>query len=226
MATTKQTHVIAGRMVEFQDEFLKFPNEDSQYIIQNAGEAIKIWRKALANRHKKDSQPRSTVLGAVVCAMSIPATTIEFVAKDKFVVNVLGSDKVKISYLSSEFKNEFLEKVENFFPGNFIYGRELSHDSADSLIINEFNSSNWTETTLTEIYFMMERHADGETAGLLDDSRANIFYVKNCYDTLRALAVYRYGHGWRMNVYPIDARRKWEAGSRVFSRNFLAYPAS
>lgn len=217
MATTKQAHIIAGRMVEFQDRFEKLSNDDAQYVIQNAGEAIELLIAAISNRHKAAAKEVAAVLGEIIATISIPATTKKFVAKDKLILDTSKKAKVKISYLGDNFKTWFLGKTEEAFAGSTIYGRQLTKKSVDTPILAELGGQE--ETTLTEIYNSMERQANGEAGMLLTNGYANIFYVRDISGTLRAVRVYWYGGGWVVLARSVGYPLEWYAGGRVFSRN-------
>lgn len=219
MATTKQAHVIAGRMVEFQDRFEKLPNDDAQYVIQDAGEAINLFIAAVVNRPKA-AQAVVTILSEIISTVVIPATTEKFVAKDKFKVGTGGRAKVKISYVGDDFKAWFLGKTEEPFAGSTIYGRKLNKGSVDGLILTELGGKEKAETTLAEIYAMMEHQANGENCDLLNNGCANIFYVPDINGTLRTVGGYLRGSGWVVQAYSAEGPNEWSAGGQVFSRNF------
>lgn len=221
MATKKQIPVVAARMVEYQDGFGDLSNESAQWVITNPKEAVALCAKAINDRAKSAVQAAAAILGPIVSATTIPATTVKFIAKDKFVVNTGKDAKVRISYLSPDFKKEFGDKIEEAFAGSIIHGRDLRRNSIDGPIINELGGKEKAETTLAEIYSMMEHDAGGMTNGPLINSHTNIFYVKNINGILRAVSVYWRVEGWIVSVVSVEDPHEWSAGSQVFSRNFL-----
>ncbi|MHB8903723.1 MAG: hypothetical protein ACYC40_01285 [Patescibacteria group bacterium] len=221
MATTKQAQIIAGRMVEFQDKFSVLSNDDAQYVIQNAGEAIDLFINAVANRAKATIQTVTSILSAIISTFVVSATTIKFVAKGKFVVNTSKKAEVKISFLGDNFINWFLGKTEDPFVGSTVYGRKLNKGSVDGPILAELGGQEKAETTLTEIYAMMGRQPNGESGELLNNGYANIFYVRDIDSILRAVRVRWSGDGWSVRAYSVEFPHDWLAGSCVFSRNSL-----
>ena len=219
MATTKQNQMIAGRMVEFQDRFEKLPNDDAQWLIQNAGEAIDLFIAAVINRVKSVAQAVVAILSEILVTVTIPATTEKFVAKDKFKVDTSRKAKVKISYLGDNFKDWFLKKTEEPFSGSTIYGRKLSKNSVDGPILSELGGQEKAETTLSEVFAMMARQANGETGELLTNGYANIFYIRDINESLRAVDVRWLVGGWYVRAYSIVDPGGWHAGCQVFSRN-------
>ncbi len=219
MATTKQKHMIAGRMVEFQDRFEKLSNDDAQWLIQNAGEGIDLFIQAITNRSKTDVPPAPAILSEVISTVTLSATTEKFVAKDKFVVDTGKKAKVKISYVGDNFKAWFTEKTEEPFAGSTVYGRKLNRGSVDGPIISELGGQEKSETTLSEMYAMMERQANGEKSELLNNGYANIFYIRDITGTLRAVTVDWDGGGWYVEALSVGSPLGWFGGSQVFSRN-------
>ncbi|MFA5109391.1 MAG: hypothetical protein WC458_02520 [Patescibacteria group bacterium] len=226
MATTKQNQMIAGRMVEFQDRFSSLSNDDAQYIIQNAGDAIGLFICAIVNRSKSAVQAVVSILSAIVATFSVSSTTEKFVAKDKFKVDTGKKAKVKISYLGDNFKEWFLGKTEDPFAGSTIYGRKLEKNSVDGPILQELGGNEAAETTLTEIYAAMEAQSNGENGDSLINGWVNIFYIKDVNGTLRAVSVRWGGDGWGVFAGSVGGPDEWLAGGRVFSRNSLAPQAS
>ncbi len=219
MATTKQNQMIAGRMVEFQDKFSTLPKDDGQWIIQNTGEAIDLFINAVINRAKTVAQTIITIFGEIIATVTVPVTTDKFVAKDNFKVDTGCKAKVKISYLSDNFKSRFLGKKEEPFFGSILYGRQLKRNSVDGPILSELGGQGKAETTLTEIYAIMAAQSNGEVGNLLNNGWANIFYVGDVNKALCAVVVSWHGGGWRVDAYSVGAPDKWVDGYRVFSRN-------
>lgn len=221
MATTKQTHMIAGRMVEFQEKFSRLSNDDAQYVIQNAGEAIDLFVTAVTNRIQVAVQAAVSLLSAVICSFSVPATRKRFIAKEKFKVDASKKAKVKILHLSDNFQRWFLGKIEEPFAGSTIYGRKLEKDSVDRPILAELGGPEAAKTTLTELYVAMAAQAHGESGALLTNGRANIFYIEDINGLLRAVRVGWFGAGWRVRAYSVGGPDVWDADVRAFSRNYL-----
>jgi hypothetical protein len=73
---------------------------------------------------------------------------------------------------------------------------------------------------------MMERQANDEEGELLNNDYANIFYVRDITNTLRAVIVYWYGDGWDVKANSVEGPVEWDAGDSVFSRNSLVTQAA
>jgi hypothetical protein len=219
MATTKQTQMIAGRMVEFQDRFQRLPKEDAQWMIQNAGEAIDLIIDAVVGRITT-VVPVNQILSAVVSTFTVPATTKEFVVKDNFVVDTSKEAKVKISHLDHNFKAWFMGKTEKVFSGSTVYGRQLEKYAVDSPILVELGGEEVAETSLTELYVAMAAQPNGESGALLNNGRANIFYIRDVSGTLRAVYVLWFDGGWYIPARSVQFPFDWHGGLRIFSHNF------
>jgi hypothetical protein len=226
MATKQQIPVVAARLTEFQEGFEVLSIEDAQWAIMNGKEAVSLSARAIANRSKPVAPADKTILSAIVATFIVPATTEKFVAQDKFKVDTGKEAKVKISYLEGDFEREFLGKVEGPFAGSIICGRKLEKKSVDDPILQELGGNETAETTLTEMYAAMAAQPNGEDGCLLNNGRANIFYIKNITGALRAVFVGWDDGGWYVSVHSVEYPRAWFAGHRVFSRNSLVPQAA
>ena len=228
MSTKQQIPVLAARLVEFQEEFSNLPTEDAQWAIMNGKEAAALCAQAIINRTKeaakkadKDPGGAASILSVMISATTIPASTKEFVVKDKFKVDTKRKAKVKIYYLGTNFKVWFMEKIEGPFAGSTIYGRQLDKSSIDSLILPSLGGQEKAETTMAEIYAMMERQPNGEAGDLMNNGCANIFYVCDINGTLRTVNVYWLVNGWYVRAYWVQSPFGWPVGRMVFCRNPL-----
>src|SRR5690606_14742846 len=103
-------------------------------------------------------------------------------------------------------------------------GRELRYGdlikfSPDGPIIEELGGEAKAETTLSEMYGLLQKQSKGEDGVLLTDGRVNIFYVKDTSGVLRAVDVHWSGGGWFVSAYPVEFPVGWGVGHRVFSGN-------
>ena len=156
-----------------------------------------------------------TMIGTV----SIAATPTEFVTSEKFVVNTKASAKVKISYVGDNFKTWFSDKVEAPFAGSELCYQKLAKNSRDLPIIEELGGEEKAETTLTEMFALMERQGHGQEGALLNNGWANIFYVRDVNALLRTVRVSWRNGSWGVPAFPIDRPNGWLADRQVFSRN-------
>ena len=240
MATKQQIPVVAARLTEFQEEFSKLPTEEAQWVIMNGKEAAALFARAVSNRFKATVKATvrtvkttvkaaAAILGTITSTITIIATTEEFVAKEKFIVNTGKRAKVKISYIGGNFWVYFIGKIEQPFSGSAIYGRKLKEDSVDAPILTELGGEDKVETTLTEIYVAMSAQPNGENGGLLavcNINYVNIFYVRDINGILRTVRVLWEVDGWNIEAFSVGHPDYWHTGSQVFSRNFSVSQAA
>ena len=166
--------------------------------------------------------PKPDSLLAFVGAITTSATTIKFVAIDKFTKNTGHKAKVRISYIGDTFTEWFLKgngkTEESIYESNLRY-HKLLQGSVDSPIIAELGGEEKAETTLTEIFSLMEKQSKGEAGVLLNSGWANIFYIRDMKGLLRVVFVYWYDDGWYVSVHSVEYPDGWYSGNRVFSRN-------
>jgi hypothetical protein len=152
--------------------------------------------------------------------ISVPATTEPFVAKDKFVVN---GTTVKIGGFGGNFEDWFLEgdgSVENSIVATTLRCAKLRKSSKDKFLITELGGEAKVETTLTEIWSLLERQPRGENGILSTDSYANTFYVRRgAKGVLRAVRVRWYSNnGWDISAESIEDPKRWSDNRQVFYR--------
>jgi len=165
----------------------------------------------------------------LVGTITTSATTSKFVAKDKFVVNTKRNAPVKISAVWDNFTNWFLSgdgKIEDptRLPDEQVSKQTLCYHklrkaSADDPIITELGGEAKAETTLSEMFYLMEKHKNGEDCVLLNNGYANIFYIRDQNGVLRAVGVDWDGDGWGVNARSVGGPGRWGGGYQVFSRN-------
>lgn len=166
---------------------------------------------------EKKPEPLIDFLGEV----TIPATTAKFVAKDRFVVNTKSDAPVKISYRGDNFIEWFLlgkGKIEDPITEQTLRYGKLLRPSVDMPIINELGGEEKSETTLTEMYYLMERQKNGENGVLLNNGYANIFYLCDCAGVLRTVGVLWNDGGWSVCAGPVGDPDRWRGDCQVFSR--------
>lgn len=180
-------------------------------------EMVTFYQKVL----EKSCSPVSSIL-EFVSMVKVSATTEKFVAKDKFVVNTKRNAPVKISVVLDDFTNWFLlgdGKTEYPITEQTLRYHRLCKASVDGPIITELGGEEKSETTLTEMFSLMEKQKNGEDGVLLNNGYANIFYIKDQTGVLRAVYVRWYDGGWGVYSYSVENQGKWSDVSRVFSRS-------
>lgn len=158
-------------------------------------------------------KPLLEPIGTVV----IPATTKQFVARKRFVADTGRKARVKISWLGDDFKAWFLNKIEEPAAEATLRSAKLPRSSVDEPILTELDDT--AETTLGEMFSLLERQPNGERGTLLNDDRANIFYVLDVAGALRVVGLYWRGDGWGVHAHSVGSPFPWFDGSQVFSRN-------
>ena len=148
----------------------------------------------------------------------VSVTTKPFVARDHFIVNISQTASVRVSQLGGNFRRWFLNKIEEPFATNILRGYKLCKPSKDGPIIAELGGEKKAEITLTEIFACIELQADGKRKPLLTNGYANVFYVRDSDNLLRAVCILWNNGGWSVDAWAIDASSKWTGGSLVFSR--------
>lgn len=152
----------------------------------------------------------STILVSVI--------TKPFMARDHFIVNIGKNALIKVSHVGGNFRRWFLNKIEEPFATNILRGYKLCKPSKDGPIITELGGEKKAQTSLSEIFGCIELQAEGKRKPLLTSGYANVFYVRDQDNVLRAVCVLWYNDGWSVDAWPIDATSKWDGGSLVFSR--------
>ena len=219
--TEQQIPKLVASFVEHQNAFSQISTEDGQWAIQNTVEAIDLFVAAVANRAKQVAEKIVEKLLEIVGTVTVPATTKMFRAGASF---LLKQDGGICSYLGDNFKHWFLEgdgKTEEPIGGQTLRYAKLRKSSKDAPIIDELGSEAKAETTLTEMFFLMEKQKNGEAGALLNNGYTNIFYIKDASGMLRAVNVYWFDDGWRVHANAVGSPRRWIDGHRVFSRKPL-----
>jgi len=151
-----------------------------------------------------------------ISTINITATTVRFVVRDKF---KLKKNSGICSYLGDNFTNWFLGKIEEPIGKQTLRYAKLRKSSPDSPIISELGGEEKAETTLTEVFSLMDKQFSGEEGALLTNGWANIFYVKDHSGVLRAVGVDWYDDGWDVGASSLGRPYRWRQGSRFVSRN-------
>jgi len=163
-------------------------------------------------------QERSDLLERID-TVTVPATTQKFIARDRLGVNTGRKARVKISYLEDNFLSWFGGKIEDPIAETSLCCNKLRRPSVDGPILAELSGGAMAETTLTEMFSLMERQGSGEKGILLASGYANIFYVRDVFGALRAVICDWHGDGWRVNAISVEHSGAWRDGHQVFSRN-------
>lgn len=206
----------------------------NQLIVNLGGQEGDQWEEELKKFLRKEpcwsngqvaqvTQPKTKPsIPELVSTVGVSATTSRFVAKDRFVVNTKRNAPVKISVVWDNFTSWFLSgdgKTEDPISEQTLRYHKLRKSSVDGPIIAELGGEEKSETTLTEMFFLMEKQKNGEDGVLLNNGYANIFYVRDQTGVLRAVNVGWNDDGWYVNAFSVESPYRWHGGRQVFSRN-------
>jgi len=206
----------------------------NQLIVNLGGQEGDQWEEELKKFLRKEpcwsngqvaqvTQPKPTPsILELVSTIVVNATTGKFVAKKKFVRDTGHEAKVKISYLGDNFTEWFLSgsgKTEDPISEQTLRYHKLRKSSVGGPIITELGGEAKAETTLSEMFSLMEKQKNGESGPLLNNGWWNIFYIKDQNGVLRAVDVFWLGDGWGVSAYSVEYPIGWDGGRQVFSRN-------
>jgi hypothetical protein len=196
----------------------------NQLIVNLGGQEGHLWEEELKKFLRKEpswNNPMSSTL-ELVSTVQVSATTNKFVSKDNFVVNTTCNAPVKISIVRSNFTNWFLlgeGKIEDTISEQALHYHKLRKVSVDDSIITELGGETKVETSLTEIFSLMEKQKNGEDGVLLNNGYVNIFYVRDISSILRGVCVGWRSDGWFVGARSVGHPYGWRHSYRVFSRN-------
>lgn len=206
----------------------------NQLIVNLGGQDGDQWERELKQFLRKEPcwtnsqvmqvaepKPKPSIL-ELVSTVKVSATTSKFVAKDKFVANTKCNAPVKILAVWGNFTNWFLlgdGKTEDPISEQTLRYHKLRKSSVDGLIITELGGEEKSETTLTEMFSLMEKQKNGEDGVLLNNGYTNIFYIRDQTGVLRVVLVRWFVGGWLVFALSVGSPRRWYGGDRVFSRN-------
>lgn len=210
---------LSGKQVKkFIDVFENTPTEQVQALFASGlladlrdGNIEQIDREEF--RRVLGLKPLNPPLLETIGTHLVPATTSPFVAKEKF---TLKKDGGICSYLHPDFSSWLLGKTEDAKGETTLRFARLTKDSLDKPILAELGDT--AETTLSDIFALMEKQSKGENGVLLTNGWANIFYVRDA-KVLRAVHVRWDVVGWRVYAPSVGRPLRWLAGYRLFSRN-------
>ncbi len=226
--TLDQSHqVMATLAVNTDWEDVDFKTSGLQdFIVRNPKEAGRQFTSFLKNGGKVigEQVTNEPSLLELVSTVVVPATTSKFVAKEKFIRDTGRKAKVKISHLGGNFTEWYLAgdgKTEDPISEQTLRYHKLRQSSMDGPIIAELGGEARAETTLTEVFSLMEKQSNGENGALLTDGYANIFYVRDSAGLLRTVGVYWSwsADGWLVYALSVGNPSRWNAGNQVFSLN-------
>ncbi len=158
------------------------------------------------------TEPLLDWLGTV----TVPAEIQRFIVRDRI-------DEIKKSggriYTGSHFEGWFFGKtVEPIGETQLRYGKLLRAE-VDGPIIAELGGEIKAETTLAEIFGLIEMQKKGEKGALLINGYANIFFVRDIDSALRIVRANWHDGGWDLDANSVGHPFRWSWLQQVFSHN-------
>jgi hypothetical protein len=203
------------------DVIEKIPNNSFSCELAKFARKEPCWTNNGQVTQVAEPKPTPLILEPVSTVV-IAATTGKFVAKNKFVVNTKCNAPVKISVVWDNFTSWFLSgdsKTEDPISEQTLRYHKLRESSVNGPIIAELGGAEKSETTLSEMFSLMEKQGKGEDGVLLNSGYANIFYIRDQNGVLRAVCVSWDGGGWNVDAGSVESPFRWSDGRHVFSRN-------
>jgi hypothetical protein len=149
--------------------------------------------------------------------VNVRATSTRFLAKEHFALNMDPGGKVMISYILDNFQHWFSEKAEEPIGETTLCSRELQRNASDAVILAELGERN-VETTLTEVFSLMDSQRRGEPGILSINGWGNIFYIRDVSNVLRAVDCHWCDGGWNIEASRIGRLVEWPIRDRIVSR--------
>ena len=151
-------------------------------------------------------------------AIDIRRAVETFVTKDRFVLNVESPEKILISVILGDFLKWFADKRETPLSESTVRYYELQRNAGDQTILAELGGEAKAETTLAEVFWLLDRQKQGEAGILAVNGWGNIFYVRDAADVLRAVYVHWCDEAWNVEASRIGRPAEWPIRDRVFVR--------
>ncbi len=167
------------------------------------------------------------VLERLPLEVSVPALTEPFDPKDKFNVDISETATIKISGRGSNFESWMLTEVVPVRTGYELEPHTLTSDTDDEEILQDVERDD-VDTDPAAIHYLVSQQPKGEEGPLLNNGKANIFYVSRKVEeqgkiraVRRVVCVYWFDGGWDFSAFPLPSARAWSAGAPVFFRKSL-----
>ncbi|HXP88353.1 MAG TPA: hypothetical protein VN841_26735 [Bryobacteraceae bacterium] len=102
-------------------------------------------------------------------------TTEPFIAQDHFVLNIESRDQILISLIGGDFLRWFHEKREIPAGPATLRSYELQDNAGDATIVAELGGEQKAETTLAQVFWLLERQKRGERGALANNGWGNLW---------------------------------------------------
>lgn len=142
--------------------------------------------------------------------------TEKFVARENFKKDTSAKAKVRISFIWDDFKENFLDLIEENVSEVELKVHKLVKGSRDPEIIAELSENH--KTFLAHVWNALLLQPNGEPGNLLTNGHANIFYVADKNGFVRAVRVRWFDDGWHVGAFSVGYQYEWRADYQVLSR--------
>lgn len=187
----------------------------NQLLVNLEGEHGQTWLKQFKKFLRKEAT--WSQLKCILSCFQAPANT-GFVASTVF--NKGKKTGIKIKEINDFFRLKFRGKVEKPFPGSMIYFDDFEPNDLELCTTDEIfvmiGGEKRVETSLFEIFCLMEAHAANGVKHLLVNGHANIFFVRDFTGEFRTIFLEWEGEGWKIEAF--EKNTTFFRG-RVFYRN-------
>ena len=151
--------------------------------------------------------------------IDVQASPGNFVVKDRFALNMERRDRLLIAYFAGHFSQWFDGKVEGPVAASTLRYYELQRDAGDTSILDSLGGEAAVETTMTEVYALMDRQRSGQGGILAINGFGNIFYVRDQANALRVVYVHWCDDAWGVEASLMQRKDvEYPIRDRVFVR--------
>ena len=153
-------------------------------------------------------------LGATV---RLKGSNAPFVASEHFVF-CMDDKKVMVSYIEGGFPKWLMPKTEQPVGATTLRCYELQRDAPDDDIFAALGGEQHCESTLTEVFMLMQEQNHGQEGVLATNGFGNHFYIRDTAGVLRMVGVHWCDGGWFVEGDRIRGEAWWPVKDRVFVR--------
>ena len=158
--------------------------------------------------------PGQSALLDFVASVTIRGTE-RFSAADNFQEHQ-PPGQLQISWLGQNFRQNFLGKIEGHVSAGELDIYRLRRSAHDANIIASLGRQ--LETTLYDVWTLLNCQPQGEQGALLTDATPNIFYVRGSTGVIWSVDAVWSGAGWEIGASSLDDPRPWRFGRQIISR--------
>jgi hypothetical protein len=148
--------------------------------------------------------------------VDLPGISEPFKVSDRFVVDTSATARVNISGIGPNFQNDFGDMLVESCGASSLSFSTITQDACDTDIVAALGGKAVAVTSIGELWQLMDLQPKGESGSLLNDDKANKFYVPRRDGSLRTVLVCWVGFGWY--VLALELGHSWNFIRRVFFR--------